>query len=997
MITGCINSPNNTFSKDALKALSTFELPPGFKIELIASEPLISDPVDMTIDARGNMYVVEMHGYPLDIHHTGKVILLSDSNGDGKMDKRTVFADGFTLPTGVMPWKKGVIVTDAPSVYYLKDTTGDGVSDVKKVMLTGFALTNPQYLVNNPVYGLDNWIYLAHERISQTNIYPKKFGDTGQDIYYSSQPDSPRLLPNANGKIVRFRPDQHALEGTSASTQFGQTFDAWGHHFLVVNNNHIYQAAIAKRYLNRNPELLVGSTTESLSDHGNACEVFPTTINPEKQLLTDVGVMTSACGITAYLGGAFPEKYNQNVTFVCEPVSNLVHVDKIKEKGATFTASRILKHKDFLTSTDAWFRPVNLYVGPDGALYVMDYYREIIEHPEWMSKSAIESGKLYNGIKKGRIYRITSSDASAPKWTTQLDLIQLTDKQLVKKMESPNIWWRRNAQRLLVDRNSKDAISPLINLVKHSPSALGRLHALWTLEGMDELRTDLIEYALHDSEPGVRENAIQLAELHLKKNPDLINALYTLKDDNNPKVRFQLLCTLGSINTEAAKNIRQQLLFDNIADKWMRIAALSASSVQSIKLLASVRSRFAPGVQAYALLAQRLGVMVGAGKDANSISQLLKNAVRLSAKEQTGWQRPFLKGLAAGLNARNNLPKGLKKLQSLLVHTCLYHPDVAIRKSSRYILTRIGFPKGENGSAITHKAEKIVADASASSLKRAEAIRLMTVNYPEKSASFLKNIILSDEPQIIQVAALQGLSKIPDATVASFVLKNWLTFTPDIRDVALNTFISQPFNKQRLHLLLQAIQEGKVNKSALGWSRTVILMRDSPDSLKTWARKLLANQNDDRETVIREYKEALQLEGNPQKGKAVYQSHCLVCHKVHGKMGVAFGPDLGTVQNWTTESILINILDPNKSIAHGYEMWKIIRNNGTVSRGIITSETPGAIVLRNQYGRETTIARNNIKSLKSFDSSPMPTDFSRKINKQQMADLITFLKKGNWK
>src|SRR4029078_5945396 len=285
VITRCYNKATSPFSESAEKALSTFNLRPEFKIVLVAADPLISDPVDMAIDEQGRMYVVEMHGYPLDLNYTGKVIMLRDTNGDGKMDTATVFADSLTLPTGVMRWKEGIIVTDAPNVYYMEDTTGDGKADIKKVMLTGFALTNPQYLVNRPVYGLDNWIYLAHEGIEETNIYPKKFGDTGSDIFYPDHPKGPRLPLNAEGRTVRCRPDEHTLEETSGSTQFGQTFDNWGHHFLVSNANHIFQEVIANRYLKRNPDQLVGNATESLSDHEEACEVFPITKNPEHQLL----------------------------------------------------------------------------------------------------------------------------------------------------------------------------------------------------------------------------------------------------------------------------------------------------------------------------------------------------------------------------------------------------------------------------------------------------------------------------------------------------------------------------------------------------------------------------------------------------------------------------------------------------------------------------------------------------------------------------------------
>ncbi len=657
IITGCGHHPSSPFSESAEKALSTFKLPPGFKIELVAAEPLISDPVDITIDEEGQMYVVEMHGYPLDLNNAGKIIMLRDANKDGQMDTRTVFADSLVLPTGVMRWKKGIIVTDPPNVYYLEDTNGDGKADIKKVMLTGFALTNPQYLVNRPIYGLDNWIYLAHEGAEESATYQKKFGDPGKDIYYPDDPTGARLPVNAQGRIVRFKPDVHALEETSSATQFGQTFDDWGHHFLVYNANHIYQEVIANRYLKRNPDQIVGDATASLSDHGDACDVFPITKNPEHQLLTDIGVITSACGITAYQGGAFPDSFNHNITFVCEPVSNLVHADRLKDKGASFIASRVLEHKEFLASTDAWFRPVNMYIGPDGALYVVDYYREIIEHPEWMSKSDIESGKLYNGRDKGRIYRISTTDAAPANWASYLNLNDSTDVQLVEKLSSPNIWWRRNAQRLLLDRNHEMIVPALVKMAQNTKSSLGRLHALWTLEGMNKLTPELIMQALQDPEPGVRENAIKLAELHLAASPGMVSKLIALKEDENEKVRYQLLCTLGFLNTPEASEVRQELLFKDIDDGWVQIAALSASSSQSSDMLEGVLKKFDPAVPAYASLVTRLGSVIGANKDSKTIHSFLKRAVEPASDTSTSWKAPLLEGLADGLKNRKSVPE----------------------------------------------------------------------------------------------------------------------------------------------------------------------------------------------------------------------------------------------------------------------------------------------------------------------------------------------------
>jgi len=561
-MTGCQNNTNNIGLKSeaanlgirAEDALSTFELEPGFKIELLAAEPLISDPVDMEIDEYGRLYVVEMHGYPLDKSGTGVIKVLADTNGDGRMDKSTIFAAGLTLPNSIMRWKKGIMVTDAPNVLYFEDTDGDGKADIRDTLLAGFALSNPQHNLNSPVLGIDNWIYLGHEGAVATQTYKKEFGDQGTEIYFPNQPNSPRLAKNASGRSVRFRPNEHLIETSSSNTQFGHTFDQWGNHFLVSNSNHIFQEVIAASYLKRNPNLILSNATQSLSDHSDAAEVFPITKNSERQLLTDVGVITSACGITNYLGGNFPAPFD-NASFVAEPVSNLVHVDKLTDKGASFVASRIHPNKEFLASTDAWFRPVNMYVGPDGALYVVDYYRQIIEHPEWMGEEVVKSGKLYNGHDMGRIYRITPTNAKTADWTKGLKLGDANSEQLVAQLSNPNIWWRLNAQRLLVNRKDRTALPALVKMAQNATSPMGRLHSLWTLEGLQELKPELIELALKDNLPGVRENAIKLAELHLTSSPNLSKALLPLQDDTDPKVRFQLLCTLGSVNTSEASKI----------------------------------------------------------------------------------------------------------------------------------------------------------------------------------------------------------------------------------------------------------------------------------------------------------------------------------------------------------------------------------------------------------------------------------------------------------
>src|SRR5688572_15019421 len=218
------------------QTLATMELAEGFRIEVVASEPMISSPVAMDIDEDGRIFVVEMPGYPLDTSASGRIKLLEDTDGDGRIDRSRVFADGLVLPTGVMRWKRGVLVTAAPDVLYLEDTDADGDADVRTVVLTGFAFTNPQHTVNTPIYGIDNWIYLAHEGPAEAIIFKEQFGDRGSGIRFPEKPGTPTLPPARLG--VRFRPDTFELEALAGRSQFGHAFDAQGHYFTLDNSNH---------------------------------------------------------------------------------------------------------------------------------------------------------------------------------------------------------------------------------------------------------------------------------------------------------------------------------------------------------------------------------------------------------------------------------------------------------------------------------------------------------------------------------------------------------------------------------------------------------------------------------------------------------------------------------------------------------------------------------------------------------------------------------------
>lgn len=983
---GCTKHQQDERSLD--NALSTFELEEGFQIELIAGEPLVADPVDMEIDEFGRMYVVEMHGYPLDISGTGKVRLLSDTDGDGVMDKSIVFADSLIMPTGIMRWKKGVIVTDPPHVYYLEDSDGDGKADIKEIMLTGFALSNPQHNVNSPKLGLDNWIYLGHEPAVTTTIYEEKFGDRGSEVHFPANPTGIKLPENAGGRSVRFKPESFDLELLGSRTQFGHTIDEWGHRFLVNNSNHIIQDVMSANYLDRNPFLVIPEVTQSVSDHGSAAEVFPITKNPEHQLLTDVGVMTSACGITAYLGGIFPDKY-RNSMFVAEPVSNIVHVDIVQDKGTGFVASRDHSEKEFLASTDSWFRPVNMYVGPDGALYILDYYRQIIEHPEWMAEEVVNSGALYNGTDKGRIYRITPEGTPPLNWSENLNLGSTSTDSLIHYLGHRNFWWRMNAQRILIDSQQKELKGDLKQVVFNESNPFARLHALWTLEGMGTLDSETVIKALSDKEAGIRENAIKLAESFLNNSPEMVSELLKLQDDNNSKVRLQLLCTLGFVEGPNAFQARKKLLFQDIDDRWVQLAGLAAPFSESFKLMEPVLGNFNKANPSYVEITRRIGAMVGASMDEKAIYSLVKKSISSTSKESKGWEAPLLAGVAQGIKSKS-LSGNHGLTEEVLISAVFEHPSVDIRKASIQVLEGIGVSKNNNTAVVFDRAKEYAANRSLDGDIRSLGIKFLSLSDPLPYKALFTELIEANEPLQVQLASFNALSLTHDGSLQELVLSKWESFTPELRDAAINAMMMNP---ERIEKLLNALESGLIQTSTIGWRRSVALMANKDEKLRIKARAIFATPEGESEKIIQEYKAALEIQGSMENGKVVFQRNCALCHKMGEEMGLAFGPDLSSLKNRRPINILSDILNPNLSIADGYDLWEVELQNGETHQGLISSETPTAINLRNAGGMDKNIARSDIKSIRVLDMSAMPSGLEQSISIEEMADLLAYIKR----
>ena len=391
------------------EALASFELEPGYRIELAAAEPLIRDPVAMAFDDRGRMYVVENRGYPGPLEGAearsaaeGVVALLEDTNRDGRFDKRTDFARQLTFPNGIMAWDGGVFVSCAPDLLYLKDTNDDGVADERRVVLTGFdASKTSQLRFSHPTLGIDNWIYLTS-------------GLAGGRV---TAPDHPERAPVALGtNDSRFNPLTLAFEVTGGQGQYGLTFDDYGRRFTCSNRRPVMHVVLEAGDLKRNPHLAFSQTVEDVSAAGAQAAVWPisgdtTTASfiPSLMSAPHAGTFTAASGVHIHRGDALPAADRGSI-FICESAQNLVQRQVLASNGVTFTSRPARTGRDFLASRDTWFRPVFAANGPDGALYIVDMYRRIIDHPQYVPEQSRALLDFEAGKERGRIYRIVAGD-----------------------------------------------------------------------------------------------------------------------------------------------------------------------------------------------------------------------------------------------------------------------------------------------------------------------------------------------------------------------------------------------------------------------------------------------------------------------------------------------------------------------------------------------------------------------------------------------------------
>lgn len=969
------------------QSMAMLQLEPGFRVELVAAEPDVQSPVAMDIDEDGRIFVVEMPGYPLDVSPSGRVKLLEDTDGDGRVDRSTVFADNLRLPSGVMRYKRGILVTSPPDLIYFEDVNGDGKADVREVVITGFAKTNPQHAVNHPVYGLDNWIYLAHSGGSQPVIYADLFGDQGKDLTFPGRPEIKGL--DSRGRGVRLKPDAFKIEGLSSRTQYGNAFDAYGHFFAHNNSIHQRHEVIAARYLERNPHLLLPSAMAEISDHGNN-NIMPITHGARFDLLTEAGQFTSACALTVYTGGAFPEGY-EGTTFIAEPVHNLVHRDVLRPKGSTFVASRARQDMEFLASRDAWFRPVNFYIGPDGALYLIDYYRPYIEHPEWASSDLQKNPEvLSTGKDRGRIYRIAAATAPPTGTAPCPRLSSASDADLVAALAHRNVWWRRTAQRLLVTGKRRDAAPALAAMAASRPSALARLHALWTLEGLDRLEPAHVLPALTDPEPGLRENAIVLAERWIDR-PEMASALLAMVDDRDARVRFQLLATLGSLDTPASHAAQERLLLAGLEDEWVQVAALSASSDRAVAYFDRALQPGSPFASAEtegrARFFDRLGGVIAARQRPAELTRAIAVVTDPAAPAGDWWRAALLEGVARGVSGSGDRRRLADSQATLLALATGDQPR--LRRAAVTLLGVSGIDADASSAApALARAAEVAGTTTAEAEARVDAIALLAIANPARYRPVFEAVLTSTEPEAVQIAGVNAIGRGYTDTTPAFLLGKWPTLTGPVRTATATVVLSRPEGSRAM---LAALKSGTVKVWMLNfWHKRSLIMHRN-EQIRAEARTVLEESPEARAARMSRYAAALGGRGQAARGAEVFKTNCAMCHQVDGKDGVEIGPDLSTIRHRPMPVLLADILEPNRSIAQHYETYQVERSSGDLLVGVIGEQSPTSITFRQGPGVSTTVKRSEIKSMSVVPQSIMPESFDQQITPDDMAHLLVFL------
>ena len=929
-------------------SLAAINVAAGFVVELVAAEPMVRDPINLAWGPDGRMWVVEMADYPSGMDGQGKpggrIRVLESTRGDGHYDRATLFADGLKSPTSVLPWRDGVLVTSVPNVLFLQDTDGDGRADRTTVLFRGLATGNEQHLTNSLEWSLDGWVHLAN-------------GESGGKI---TSTKTERTV-DVGRRDFRIQPDEGGIELLVGNSQYGRSRDDWGNWFGCNNSNPLWHYALEERYLRRNPHLVPPNAIVTVGGNAGAARVFPASATFAR--FNDphgFNHFTSACSPAIYRDDLLGADVAGNI-FVCEPVHNLVHREQVRAVGASFVGERAEGEKasEFFSSADLWSRFTAARAGPDGALYIADMYRLVIEHPQWIpAEWQKRIGDLRAGEDKGRIYRVRAKGVPL-RAVPRLDRADAAG--LVAALESPSGVVRDLAQQQLAWRQERGAASGLERLAVDSTRAATRAQALWALEGIGALKPAIVARAMDDGHPGVRRQAVRLSEAWATTAPELLAAVVALLADADAGVRLQVGYTLGEWKEPAAGEALARLL-RNETDRFVKAAALSSALPHAETLMAALQRE--GGVDS-ALLVE--------------VATVTENAQVLAS----------LLTAIAGRREAGDWPAAFRSLAQLLDWLQRNNKTLAV-------LQRTADEPMKRALAGTDElfgaARRIANDANGATADRVVAVRILGRARVGQDADFelLAGLLGPHVPVDVQVAAVATLGRMNRPTVPERVLAGWRSQGAVVRSAVIELVTSRVAWSQ---VLLDRVEADPTMLAQIDPAQKQRMTHHIDAKLADRATRVFqAGIDPNRQAAIDRMLAAVKEQrGDAAKGGVVFEQNCRACHAFGVQGGGAIGPDLAVVKDRTAPYLVTHILDPNRAVENRYMMYSATLLDGRSLAGMLVAEAGNSITLRGLDGAEHVILRNEVRLLVSSGRSLMPEGLEAAITPAAMADLVAYL------
>ena len=839
---------------DARESFEYFEVHPDVKLELVASEPEVVDPVAIAFDESERVWVVEMRDYPNGPAEgelpKSLIKILRDKDGDGYYETATVFAENLLFANGILPYKGGVIVTHSGQISYMKDTDGDDVSDLRETWFHGFAEQNPQLRANHPTFGPDGWVYVSNGLRGGSVVAVKP--EWAKD---AKKLDLARV-------DFRFHPETGEYEGITGTGQFGLTFDDFGNRFACSNRNPCMHVVLEQQELTQNPLVRIANLREDVSPAGEKSRVYSITDAWTTSTL-HAGQFTAACGVTIYRGDGLPSEFYGN-SFTCEPTGSLVHRDVLTPHGATFSSRYGRKEKEFLASRDSWFRPVNLAHGPDGALYVCDMYRAVIEHPQFMPEELKTRADLTNGSDRGRIYRLSARKPLEQSHPAKL--ADLTTPELAKLVEHPNVWQRETAVRLIAERDDKGAIVSLKQTAIEPDDPKAAVAAIWLLKRLEGLSGDIEQKVIEGGSPLVIEQLLQSKGDRLFLSRYLFPKLLELAELDNGVLRFRLALLAGRLSDKTVGTELLTALTKNAdADPWLQQAVLISAHENPDKILGELLASTNEGNQKLRVaMIEALSALIGQRLQDEELDNTLHLLTHEYDQPETTSRirMAILQGLGDGVRRRG------KSLIGLLREAAPTTQAAAAQAFERASKTAQAF-------------------ADATSVERTNSLELLAFQSDQQTNDALKNIIAHDPAIANRQRAIELWTANQPTEAAAALLTDFSAQTPALRSTILTVLAQSPTS---VPTLLDALEQKQFALAELSPIQQRLLNRHNQPELKSRIAKLLANSGSpDRKVVLEKYQPALKLAADPLKGRVVFQKNCIACHRI-GNLGVNVAP-----------------------------------------------------------------------------------------------------------